>query len=152
MSASFFNTGQNMRLKSGRRFFRRKKSQCKNVIFAAENARTYVDVTIRGRSLRFHPHTGTDITMISRRTRKKKLGCPLFGPFTMPLKTADGRPVKIGIRFSTEFSFRDRVTRRLSNDMEHVTESANQLGLEGCIQLPAYIKLRDKYHCQMVTW
>ncbi|KAK6762503.1 hypothetical protein RB195_023289 [Necator americanus] len=38
----------------GRRFYRRKGSQCKNVVtFTAENAQTYLDVNIRGRSLRF---------------------------------------------------------------------------------------------------
>ncbi|KAL6731115.1 hypothetical protein Aduo_002021 [Ancylostoma duodenale] len=49
--------------------YRRKKSQCKNVvIFAAGNAPTYLDVTIRGRSLRFQLDTGADITLIYRRT------------------------------------------------------------------------------------
>ncbi|RCN28269.1 hypothetical protein ANCCAN_25988 [Ancylostoma caninum] len=44
------DTGQKMRQKPRRRSYRRKRSQYKNVVtFAAENARTYLDVTIRGR-------------------------------------------------------------------------------------------------------
>ncbi|KAK6764772.1 hypothetical protein RB195_024918 [Necator americanus] len=47
------STRQKMRQKPRRRSNRRRKSQCKNVVtFAAENARTYLDVNIRGRSLR----------------------------------------------------------------------------------------------------
>ncbi|EPB67305.1 hypothetical protein ANCCEY_13605 [Ancylostoma ceylanicum] len=74
------DTGQKMRQKSRRRSYRRKRSQCKNVvIFATENARTYRDVTIRGRSLRFQLDTGTDITLISRQTWKELLkGGQLF--------------------------------------------------------------------------
>ncbi|EYB87968.1 hypothetical protein Y032_0254g296 [Ancylostoma ceylanicum] len=83
------DTGQKMRQKSRRRSYRRKRSQCKNVvIFATENARTYRDVTIRGRSLRFQLDTGTDITLISRQTWKE-LVCPPLEPCVMPVKTVD---------------------------------------------------------------
>ncbi|KAK6761919.1 hypothetical protein RB195_022856 [Necator americanus] len=57
------STGQKMGQKPRRRSNRRRKGQCKNVVtFAAENARTYLDVNIRGRSLRFQLDTGADIT------------------------------------------------------------------------------------------
>ncbi|KIH68274.1 hypothetical protein ANCDUO_01394 [Ancylostoma duodenale] len=90
-----YDTGQKMRQRPRRRSYHRKRSQCKNVVtFAAENARTYLDVTIRGRSLRFHLDTGADITLISRRTWKQ-LGCPTLETWLTPVKTADGTPMKI---------------------------------------------------------
>ncbi|KAK6735150.1 hypothetical protein RB195_018375 [Necator americanus] len=147
------NTGQKMRQKPRRRFNRRRKSQCKNVVtFAAENARTYLDVNIRGRSLRFQLDTGADITLVSRRTWKK-LGSPPLEPCIMPVKTADGSPMKIDGRFSTDFFVRDRTTGKniLGNGTCYVTEGTNLIGLEWCIQLPAYKELKDKYHCRMVT-
>ncbi|KAK6741906.1 hypothetical protein RB195_009650 [Necator americanus] len=39
----------------------------------------------------------------------------------------------------------------LGNGTCNVTEGTNLLGLEWCIQLPAYKELKDKYHCRMVT-
>ncbi|KHJ91396.1 transposase [Oesophagostomum dentatum] len=37
------------------------------------------------------------------------------------------------------------------NGLCYVTESANLLGLEWCIQLPAYQQLKEKYHCRLVV-
>ncbi|KHJ88656.1 reverse transcriptase, partial [Oesophagostomum dentatum] len=149
------NTGQEMRQKKSRRkrSHRREKNQCKNVVsFAAENARTYLDVNIRGRSLHFLLDTGADITLISRRTWKR-LGSPTLEPFAMPVKTADGSPMKIDGRFSTDFSVKDRITGGTiqGKGLCYVTESTNLLGLEWCIQLPAYKELKEKYHCRMVA-
>ncbi|KIH46293.1 hypothetical protein ANCDUO_23655 [Ancylostoma duodenale] len=134
-----------------RRSYRRKKSQCKKVVtFAAENARTYLDVTIRGRSLRFQLDTGADITLISRRTWKK-IGRPTLETCIMPVKTADGTPMKIDGRFSTDFSIRDHATSKIiqGNGTCYVAESTNLLGLEWSIQLPAYKELKEKY---TVVW
>ncbi|KAK6743719.1 hypothetical protein RB195_010799 [Necator americanus] len=90
--------------------------------------------------------------LVSRRTWKK-LGSPPLEPCIMPVKTADGSPMKIDGRFSTDFFVRDRTTGKniLSNGTCYVTECTNLLGLEWCIQLPAYKELKDKYHCRMVT-
>ncbi|KAK6735169.1 hypothetical protein RB195_018386 [Necator americanus] len=140
-----------MRQKPRRRCNRRKRSQCKNVVtFAAENAQTYLDVNTRGCSLRFQLDTGADITLVSRRTWKKPKKSDLH-PWN-PLKTADGSPMKIDGRFSTDFFVRDRTTgKTLRNGTCYVTESTNLLGLEWCIQLPAYKELKNKYHCRVVT-
>ncbi|KAK6761331.1 hypothetical protein RB195_022407 [Necator americanus] len=142
-----------MRQKTRRRSNRHKKSQYKNVVtFAAGNARTYLDINIRGRSLRFQLDTGADITLVSRQTWKK-LGSPPLEPCIMPVKTADGSPMKTDGTFSTEFFFKDRTTGKniLGNGTCYVTEGTNLLGLEWCIQLRAYKELKDKYHCRMVT-
>ncbi|KAK6739427.1 hypothetical protein RB195_008112 [Necator americanus] len=80
------STGQKMRQRPRRRSNRRKKSQCKNVVtFAAENARTYLDLNIRGRSLRLQLDTGADITLVSHRTWKK-LGSPPLNPVSCQSK------------------------------------------------------------------
>ncbi|KAL6731139.1 hypothetical protein ANCDUO_05055 [Ancylostoma duodenale] len=101
-----------MRQKTRRRSYRSKKSQCKKVVtFAAENARTHLDVTTRGHSLRFQLNTGADITLISRRTWKK-LGCPTLETCNMPVNTADGTPMNIDGRFSTECSVIDHARDR----------------------------------------
>ncbi|KAK6761922.1 hypothetical protein RB195_022856 [Necator americanus] len=86
------STGQKMGQKPRRRSNRRRKGQCKNVVtFAAENARTYLDVNIRGRSLRFQLDTGADITLVSRRTWKK-LGSPPLDPVScQPKRQMDHR-------------------------------------------------------------
>ena len=148
------NTGQKMRQKSHRkRSHRRERNQCKKVVsFAAENARTYLDVKIGGRSLNFLLDTGADITLISRRTWKR-LGSPTLEPCVMPVKTADGSPMKIDGRFTTDFSIKDRTTGETiqGQGLCYVTESTNLLGLEWCIQLPAYKELKEKYHCRMVA-
>ncbi|KAK6760950.1 hypothetical protein RB195_022139 [Necator americanus] len=138
----FSNTGQKLRQKLRRRSNRRKRSQCKNVVtFSAENART--DVNIRTRYLRFQ--LDTSITLVSRQ-RWKKLGSPPLKPCIMPVKTTDGSPMKIDGRFSTDFFFRDRITGKniQGNGTCYVTESTNLLGLEWCIQLPAYKELKGK--------
>ncbi|KAK6745964.1 hypothetical protein RB195_012210 [Necator americanus] len=125
------STGQKMRQKPRRRSNRRKKSQCKNVVtFAAENARTYLDVNI--------------ILYASSSTQAQISRC-------MPVKTADGSPMKIDGRFSTDFFVGDRTTGKniLGNGTCYVTEGTNLLGLERCIQIPAYKELKDKYHCRM---
>ncbi|KHJ77539.1 reverse transcriptase, partial [Oesophagostomum dentatum] len=149
------NTGQEMRQKKSRRkrSHRREKNQCKNVVsFAAENARTYLDVKIGGRSLHFLLDTGADITLISRRTWKR-LGSPTLEPCAMPVKTVDGSPMKIDGRFATDFSVKDRITGETiqGKGLCYITESTNLLGLEWCIQLPAYKELKEKYHCRMVA-
>ncbi|KAK6763294.1 hypothetical protein RB195_023847 [Necator americanus] len=147
------NTGQNMRQKPRRRSNRRKRSQCKNVVtFAAENAQTYLDVNIRGRSLRFQLDTGADIMLVSRRVRKK-LESPALEACIMLVKTADGSPMKIDGSFSTDFFVRNRTTEKNIQGDEtcYVTESTNLPGLEWCIQLPAYKELKDKYRCRMMT-
>ncbi|KAK6745963.1 hypothetical protein RB195_012210 [Necator americanus] len=114
------STGQKMRQKPRRRSNRRKKSQC------------------------------ADITLVSSRTWKK-LGSPPLEPCSMPVKTADGSPMKIDGRFSTDFFVGDRTTGKniLGNGTCYVTEGTNLLGLERCIQIPAYKELKDKYHCRM---
>ncbi|KAK6761497.1 hypothetical protein RB195_022533 [Necator americanus] len=142
-----------MRQKPRRRFYRRKNTQCKNVVtFAAENAGTYLGVNIRGRSLRFQLDTGADITLVSCRTWKK-LGSPPLEPCIMPVNTADGSPMKIDGRFSTDFFVRGRTTGKniLGNGTCYVTEGTNLVGLEWCIQFRAYKELKNQYHCRMVT-
>ncbi|PIO54458.1 hypothetical protein TELCIR_24179, partial [Teladorsagia circumcincta] len=139
--------------KQRRQHYRRKRNQCKNIAtFAAENARTYINVDVRGHSIRFQLDTGTDITLISRRTWRK-LGSPLLESCTMPVKTADGSPMKIDGRFSTDFSVKDHTTGNQfrGSGYCYVTESTNLLGLEWCVQLPAYKQLQEKYHCRMVS-
>ncbi|KHJ98404.1 hypothetical protein OESDEN_01612 [Oesophagostomum dentatum] len=147
-------TGKEMRQKSQRkRSHRRERNQCKKVVsFAAENARTYLDVTIRGPSLHLLLDTGADVKLISRRTWKR-LGSPALEPCALPVKTADGSPMKIDGRFSTDFSVKDPTTGSTiqGNGLCYVTESANLLGLEWCIQLPAYQQLKEKYHCRLVA-
>ncbi|KAK6019330.1 hypothetical protein OSTOST_15039, partial [Ostertagia ostertagi] len=99
--------------KPRRQHNRRRRNQCKNIAtFAAENARTYINVD-----------------------------------------TADGSPMKIDGRFSTGFSVKDRTTGKQfrGNGYCYVTESTNLLGLEWCVQLPAYKELQEKYHCRMVS-
>ena len=144
------NTGEEMRQKSHRkRSHRRERSQCKKVVsFAAENARTYLDVKIGERSLYLLLDNGVDITLISRRTWKQ-LESPFLEPYAMPVKTADGSPMKIDGRFATDFSVRDRTTRETIQvkGLCYVTESTSLLGLEWRIQLPAYKELKEKYHC-----
>ena len=148
------NTGQKMRQKSRRkRSHRRERNQCKKVVsFAAENARTYLDVKIGGRSLNFLLDTGADITLISRPTWKR-LGSPTLEPCVMPVKTADGSPMKIDGRFTTDFSIKDRTTGETiqGQGLCYVTESTNLLGLEWCIQLPAYKELKEKYDLYMLS-
>ncbi|PIO70101.1 hypothetical protein TELCIR_08056 [Teladorsagia circumcincta] len=139
--------------KPRRQHHRRKRDQCKNIAtFAAENARTYINVDVRGHSIRFQLDTGADITLIYRR-RWKKLGSSLLKSCPIPVKTADGSPMKIGGRFSTDFSVKDRTTGNQfrGNGYCYVTESTNLLGLEWCVQLPAYKKLQEKHHCRMET-
>nr|CDJ91782.1 gag-pol polyprotein [Haemonchus contortus] len=89
---------------------RHKRNKCKDVAtFSAEHARTYVNVNVRGRKLRFHLDTGADITLISRHTWKE-LGFPHLEPYAIPVKTADGSSMKIAGRFHTEFSVKDRIS------------------------------------------
>ncbi|KHJ76848.1 hypothetical protein OESDEN_23532 [Oesophagostomum dentatum] len=61
--------------------------------------------------------------------------------------------MKIDGRFSTDFSVKDRMTGSTiqGNGLCYVTESANLLGLEWCIQLPAYQQLKEQYHCRLVA-
>ncbi|KAK6027623.1 hypothetical protein OSTOST_06346 [Ostertagia ostertagi] len=131
--------------KPRRQHYRRKRNQCKNIAtFAAENARTYINVDVRGHSLRFQLDTGADITLISRRTWKK-LGSPFLESCTIPVKTADGSPMKIDGRFSTGFSVKDRTTgnQYRGNGYCYVTGMV-------CNSL-AYKELQEKYHCRMVS-
>ncbi|CAJ0596907.1 unnamed protein product [Cylicocyclus nassatus] len=81
------------------------------------------------------------------------MGSPALESCVMPVKTADGTPMQIYGKFSTDFSVRDRVTGKMVHGKGtcYVTEGSNLLGLEWCIQLPAYKKLKDKYHCRKVT-
>ncbi|KAK6754871.1 hypothetical protein RB195_013696 [Necator americanus] len=60
--------------------------------------------------------------------------------------TEDATEAKKTIRPSQE-----KPDKIQGNGTCYVTESTNLLGLEWCIQLPAYKELKDKYHCRIAT-
>ncbi|KAK6023245.1 hypothetical protein OSTOST_11030 [Ostertagia ostertagi] len=76
--------------------------------------------------------------------------CPLLA--NMP-KMSNQIPKKPRRQHNRRFSVKDRTTGKQfrGNGYCYVTESTNLLGLEWCVQLPAYKELQEKYHCRMLS-
>ncbi|KAK6760583.1 hypothetical protein RB195_021881 [Necator americanus] len=94
---------------------------------------------------------GAVVTLVTRRAWRK-LGSPALELKIMPVKKAEGSPMKTDGKFSTDFSVRDRITgKNIQGNGTCYVIGMNLLELEWCIQLPLYKELKDKYRCRMVT-
>ncbi|VDP27410.1 unnamed protein product [Heligmosomoides polygyrus] len=125
----------------------RRNFRCKNVAVPTHDARTYLKV----RTIRLQLDTGADITMISSRTWKA-IGSPTTADSAIPVKTADGSPMKILGCFSAHFTVYDRHQRPTNGHRTcYVTESTDLLGLDWCIQMPQYRQFKEQYHYRMAT-
>ncbi|KHJ93027.1 hypothetical protein OESDEN_07068 [Oesophagostomum dentatum] len=125
------STGREMRQKSRKkRSHCCEKNQCKNVVSFAADHRERSNLRRREIGGRFL-HFLLDITSISRGTWKR-LGSPILEPCAMPVKIADGSPMKVDGRFTTDFSVKDRITGETiqGKGLCYVTESENLLGLD----------------------
>lgn len=70
---------------------RQRNVRCNITSAATLDARTYLKVEINGFPTRLQLDTGSDVTMISRRTWTD-MGSPTITRATMPIRTADGTP------------------------------------------------------------
>uniref|UniRef100_A0A183GN38 Protein-tyrosine sulfotransferase n=1 Tax=Heligmosomoides polygyrus TaxID=6339 RepID=A0A183GN38_HELPZ len=99
--------------------FRQRNIRCNNPSSATQNARTYLKVEINGFSTRLQLDTGSDVTMISRRTWSE-MGSPTISRAAVPVKKPTDHK-RTSLDYSRQTSPYLTVTRESQRDKETAT-------------------------------